>query len=343
MKKALAVLLAFCALLSLCACGVGSAAGRVEDLKAARRVDDMIAALGEEVTLESEGAILAAQEAYDALTEEQKAEVEYADYLPIYRNNLDVLKREAAYEALKAKMIGAWVDLYDPENNRIEIREDGTATISDFEYEWTLNQNMETIRFEGGSRIVLAVEEHDDLTVLHNPDLMTCMKKADYEAFAAAAIVTVTPGLSDIDEYFGAAVDLGPLTDADGKDTGARLFAFHSNAYDRGLVFFRSGDDFALDYSAGKKMHGALYEPYGAACLTDAKQLGAIKITAVNSTLTFIRADHVADLRYESETKERVITLTNGIELRCASSMNPSYKNARFNAFAYLVDPAYVF
>ena len=29
--------------------------------------------------------------------------------------------------------------------------------------------------------------------------------------------MTVTPGLSDIDEYFGAAVDLGPLTDADGK------------------------------------------------------------------------------------------------------------------------------
>ena len=309
---------------------------------AAKQVDAMIEAIGD-ATLENEEAIIAAEKAYAALSDEEKAQVEYASFLPIYRNNLDILKQQAAYEALKASMIGEWTDLYDPENNRILIREDGTAEISGYEYEWTLNQNMETIRFEGGSRIVLAVEDHDGLLVLNNPDLMTCMKKQEYDAFAAKAFVTVGLNQNVLGDYFGPAVDLGPLTDPEGKNTGAHIFAFRSSAYEKGLIYFSVGDDFVLEYAAGKKLHGAIYEPYGASYITDPKQLDALKITAISRPITYIRAEYVSDLRYDSETKERVITLTNGIELRRSSSMNPSYKGAVFNVYDYLSDPSFVF
>lgn len=344
MKKTIAVLLAVCVVFSLAACG---AVGQVNDALAAKRVDDMIADLGDTVTLESEDAIVAAEEAYNALSDEQKAKVEYASYLPIYRNNLDMLKQEArqkeAFAELSARLPGEWIDLYDPENNRIEIREDGTASISDFEYEWTLNPNLETIRFEGNGRIVLAVEDHDGLLVLQNPELMTCMKQGDYSDFESKAIVTVSVTKSSLGEYFGDAMDLGPLLDADGKETGARLFAFRSSAYDNGLVFFRSGDAFKLEYSAGKKLHGALYEPYGASYITDAKLLASLKATDADDTITFIRSQYVSDLCFDAETGERVITLTNGIELRTSSGMNPSYKGSSFNAYDYLADPDYVF
>ena len=143
-------------------------ASKASDLLEARRVDDMIADLGETVTLESEEAIVAAEQAYSLLTDEQKALMEYADYLPIYRNNLDILKHEAEYEALKARLYGPWINLYEPEEPIVVIREDGTATIGPIEYDWTLNQNLETVRFEGPSRIVLAVRDYDGLLSLFN-------------------------------------------------------------------------------------------------------------------------------------------------------------------------------
>lgn len=340
MKKAIALLLALGAIFSLAACG---AAEQLDDIAAAKRVDDMIADLGDTVTLESEDAIIAAEEAYNALTDAQKARVEYASYLPIYRNNLEVLKKDAAFAELKKRLIGEWTDLYDPKEGGVTIREDGTAAISGFEYEWTLNPNLETIRFEGNGRIVLAVETYDDLLVLRNPDLMTCMKREDYDAFASKAIVTVSVDQNILGDYFGEAMDLGPVLDADGKETGARMFAFRSNAYDRGLVYFCSDDAFVMGYAAGKKLHGALYEPYGASFITDAKLLDSLTITEIDATITYIRAEYVSALRYDPETKERVITLTNGIELQSSTDMNPSYKDVSFNAYDYLADPSYVF
>lgn len=66
MKKIISLILALVMCLSLCACGKSEAVVKVEEL---------ISAIGE-VTLESKGAIESAQEAFNALTEEEKAEVE---------------------------------------------------------------------------------------------------------------------------------------------------------------------------------------------------------------------------------------------------------------------------
>lgn len=66
MKKIISLILALVMCLSLCACGKSEAVVKVEEL---------ISAIGE-VTLESKGAIESAQEAFNALPEEEKAEVE---------------------------------------------------------------------------------------------------------------------------------------------------------------------------------------------------------------------------------------------------------------------------
>ena len=343
MKKVIACVLVVVTLFTLSACGAEAVVGKANDLLAAKRVDDMIADLGSTVTLENEDAIIAVEEAFNALTEEQKALMEYADYIPIYRNNLDILKHEAEYELLREQLCGTWMNLYDTEEPAAIIREDGTASIGAYEYDWTLNQNLETIRFEGSSRIVLAVENHDGLLCLHNPDLMTCLKQEDFDAFDSEALVTVNFESEDPEEYFGEAMDLGPLTSEEGKETGARLFAFRSKAYENGLVYFHTGILFALNYKGSGREHGVLYEPYGASYVTDAKQLGVLKVTGINGTITFIRSEYVSDLSYDAETGERVIQLTNGIELRTSSAMNPSYKNVSFNVYDYLKDPNFVF
>ncbi len=71
MKKALSLFLALLALVSLAGCAGGPS-------REAMEVTRLIEAIGD-VTLESEPAIIAAEEAYAALSDEQKAEVENAD------------------------------------------------------------------------------------------------------------------------------------------------------------------------------------------------------------------------------------------------------------------------
>ena len=66
MKRGVSLILALIICLSLCACGKSEAVVKVEEL---------ISAIGE-VSLESKGAIESAQEAFNALPEEEKAEVE---------------------------------------------------------------------------------------------------------------------------------------------------------------------------------------------------------------------------------------------------------------------------
>ena len=82
--------------------------------------------------LDSEGAIIAAEEAYAALSDEQKAEVEIADYLPIYRNNYEVLRHEADWEQLKGELVGDWYSITDEEDAVVSLHADGTAEIGRF-------------------------------------------------------------------------------------------------------------------------------------------------------------------------------------------------------------------
>ena len=70
---------------------------RLADLKAAKAVDDQIDAIGE-VTLESEDAIVAARNAYEALTEARQAEVKNYDKLTAAETRLADLKAAKAVD-----------------------------------------------------------------------------------------------------------------------------------------------------------------------------------------------------------------------------------------------------
>ena len=341
MKKFAAMLLALLTLFSLTGCAS----------REAKAVTALIEAIGD-VTLDSEPAIIAAEEAYAALTDEQKAEVEIADYLPIYRNNFEILKQEAAYKELQAALVGDWYNLAPNDASAISggvetatfsLLADGSAHFGESVYTWTLNPNMQTVRLEGANRIVFEVVHTDEVLALTNPSFMTCMKEEDYRAFRRDALHTVFLNATSAETYFGKAVDVGAVRDAEGKETNTRLFAFHSAAYDNDYIYFYCSADFALSYSAGRKFHGALYEPYGAAALQKGVDPAKIVIDDAKGTVTYIRARYVAELRFEAETNQRVITLTNGLTLYSSSSMNPRVDGNSFNAFEYLANPDFVF
>lgn len=104
MKKAmrpLALLLGLALLFSLAACGKSEYVKNAEAL---------IAAIGE-VSVESEEAIEAAEKAYDALTDEDKAKVENAPALPLARAALEKAREQKAaeeLEALRRSLLGTW-------------------------------------------------------------------------------------------------------------------------------------------------------------------------------------------------------------------------------------------
>lgn len=86
MKKAISLLLVLVLVVSLAGCGKSAAA---------EAVDSMIAGIGT-VTLDSEAAVNSAEAAYNALTEEQKAELENYAILVAARSTLDNLLAEKA-------------------------------------------------------------------------------------------------------------------------------------------------------------------------------------------------------------------------------------------------------
>lgn len=88
MKKIIAIVLVLAMCLSLTAC----------KSKEARNVEKLIETIGE-VTLESESAIISAENAYEALSEEDKAEIENYEILTTARTTLDALIYEAEMNA----------------------------------------------------------------------------------------------------------------------------------------------------------------------------------------------------------------------------------------------------
>ena len=121
MKKIAALLLVLSMCFTLTACGDS------EERKATR---ELITAIGE-VSLGSEDAIIAAENAYSALTEEDKAKVEnYAD-LTAAREKFEILG-----------FVGEWTDIYGYGQYTVTLKEDGTFTASDgFSGEFTLTEN----------------------------------------------------------------------------------------------------------------------------------------------------------------------------------------------------------
>ena len=104
MKKTIAILLALCLCIGLCACGGNSDPTEPTKSAEAQKADELILAIGE-VSLESESAILAAKAYYDTLTDGQKAQVENVTVLETAVADLDTLKKEGEYKATYEKAV----------------------------------------------------------------------------------------------------------------------------------------------------------------------------------------------------------------------------------------------
>ena len=134
MKKVLVIGLALILALSLMGCGKS---------KPATEVDQLISNIGE-VTLESEEAIIEAEEYYDTLTEGQRDEVENYKVLVDARKAYDKLVEESepalgTWKATEAVVDGQVISIETLEQNSDEDHDPNVSVIMDADNTITLN------------------------------------------------------------------------------------------------------------------------------------------------------------------------------------------------------------
>lgn len=127
MKKAISLILALALCLSLCSCGKS---------KAAKNVEALIDAIGD-VTADSEAAVVAAEQAYDGLSAEEKENIENYAALTSARTALDAALLEKHLEELYAAVVGEWVNVYDMD--RYVFNADGSGTHEGKSIEFTID------------------------------------------------------------------------------------------------------------------------------------------------------------------------------------------------------------
>lgn len=182
MKKTISLLLALVMCLSLCACGKNDAVKNVETL---------IDAIGE-VTLDSDAAIAAAEEAYNALTAEDKTAVENYALLQSARESLD-------RELFRQSILGDWLTIDG--SMTFTFYENGECTISGAE-RGSYEVDRDTIKVTILGLQVQLVVEDDETGIRHMKaeDLgIDCVQEDDFAAFQPEIINIAT---ENWEEYF---------------------------------------------------------------------------------------------------------------------------------------------
>lgn len=133
MKRVFLLGLAVMLCISLCACGKS---------KAVKNVEPLINAIGS-VSVDSESAIVAAENAYARLTEKNKEAVENADVLLKAREAYETALREKKLEDMYTAVSGEWINVNDMDH--YIFNQDGSGTHDGKNMEFAIDQDALTL------------------------------------------------------------------------------------------------------------------------------------------------------------------------------------------------------
>lgn len=332
---------------------------------------ELIDAIGE-VTLDSEAALTAAEEAYAALADAHKPQVTNAAKLADARVAYDEAVAAAKQEALLQSLTGTWLHeimgygAYDAIMSEVDcapvsvsfetdngsysgdaatftLAEDGSFQIEGLTIgTWSISDDCSQITAEitadglDAQTITMTVQEEDGFVKLFGEFLgnKACAYVLDTQFKDAfdAKYAVVELTVENFRDYIGEPVDMGSAKTLDG--TTQYWYFFPSEAYDDGLVYL--GCDVAVDvefrYGGNQKIVCTYPVVMGFSVDISNLQLG----DGASGEMFYIKADHVAS-NYLNEEGYRVLELTNGMVLRFADSVVwDSYE-----AFWTLADASY--
>lgn len=319
MKKLLSLLLAFGLMLTLCACK----SQEVKDAEA------LIAAIGE-VSSDSEAAIVAAEAAVSALSDDDRGSVENAALLDEARAAYDTL----CYEALTEALVGRWVNevMGDMYYNALEdtdcapvndydfyLNENGACIVNGEDGSWSLAADMQYVEVNAaGEKTTLRVFEEDGFTKLVGEvggnAAFGYVQEDDYAAAFEAKYAAVELNDDTFKDYIGEPIAMGEVahpTDGVQVDT----FFFPSKVYADGLVYLGCSNCEVEVMCATNKGNKTLYYGFPVYMCTLASDdytptLGSSALGA----MFYVKNDYVVNNSI-SEEGCRVLELTNGITM----------------------------
>lgn len=315
MKRFLSGVLTLLLLLTLAGCGKSA---EVKELEA--RID----AIGE-VTLDSADAIRAAEEAYQALSAEDRAKVDNYAALTAARKALETAQAEYEAEQYRLSFTGTWVPEFtgrgwDPE--AITLAEDGTYTGEQGSVgSWSLSEDGEKIQMDRMNFPIFEEDGHTKLLLGGGLSGITYVRESEAEDCRAAKYVAVDLSQTDLHTVFGEPVLLGHMTD-EWDEPVEDEFTYYTPSlyYQEGLVLVGFSDDFALEL----KYYGEYSEretdtqtqPFDVAWGWETWYPQALGDRA-RGTLYFVRDSYVAENYVDGPFDARTVVLQDGESFEC--------------------------
>ena len=311
MKRIIIFVFSIILCLSLCACNSKN--------EAVVNVEKLIESIGE-VTVNSEEVIRVAEEAYAALSDEDKAAVENYETLVVAR---DDLTRKMIY--------GEWTLLGKTETT-IVVKEDGTAVLYpdylNLEFTWEYTLEKKTINLNGIVNISFGVSDFfgNIMLVCDNTEFAGNYVKTDRSAKITETFLTVVEITNEnVSEYLGAPTFISKSYNEWGEEERESIYCLSSEAYSNGLIYLCSSDNFALETNSYWIKAEDPYMPYPAASDNEGK------ISRVKGNLIYISSDYVSNVEFSEGGTYRLINLTNGETIidfcnHYTSNSEPYYK-----------------
>lgn len=184
-KKTISLALVLAMLLSLCACGKSEAVSNVEAL---------IEAIGE-VSADSENAVIAAEEAYNALTDKEKEKVE--NYAALTDARV-ALNETLEVEQFRQSFIGEWVGVED--GGTISFDETGNATLDGVSFSYEIDGDRIHASILGVNVEFTISEDSDGILHLKSDAFeLDCVREEYFDYFQPEAVEITAENWS---EYF---------------------------------------------------------------------------------------------------------------------------------------------
>lgn len=304
--------------------------------EAVKNVESLISEIGD-VTLESEESIRTADDAYKALTDEEKGQVKNKTELQDKKNELVNLKlketeeKEKQADEQKKKLFeifeGKWKQLYKQiySLDGMETHQISTYYYDDFRNEITISYEHQT-NVEVVDETHIRIDKFDYELINDNGVQklrstaeyipMVYVREEDYKNVSDQMFVHITLDDDNIDDYFGGVEKVGQFdnTDAFGEEREtdpADAYMITSKAYmDKDLLMLAYQDVTYEVYFDGVSSPGTFTEPY---IITTATGTPSINhYGRAKGDIWYVKKEYVSKIEDCEDPNERKITFSDG-------------------------------
>ena len=289
----------------------------------AEKVSEQIAALSE-LSPVTEAAIVEAEEAYAALSEEDQAEVENLDEIEAAWARLEEQRVERQKADARAVYTGEWVELAEVLGvNRpivywfgpLTLRPDGTGESDGSEWTWDISEDLTELRLSGNrGKVTLNVVRDGAFTELQDPKgRYVLLRAGEAEKYVNARFVKIGVTGDSIGEVMDLPVCTGPILDEKEKPTGSSAWIQPSRKIDQGLVYYGRSEDFyyTLTVNGNSAEQWRLEVPFDS--LAAPEYTNFQRGSSAGGTLFFIRQAFVTE-NHMTDGRTRTLILSDGMK-----------------------------